>query len=98
MTSAARKAIAVIRECIASDTYAISVHFRERMDQRGLFWPDIQAVIDEPHDVVSCGEDRFDRPKWVVSGRCATDDDIEIICAIEIDNSGTEFITLYWVD
>ena len=32
----------------------------------------------------------------VISGEAAFGGDIEIVCAIEVDESGTEFITLYW--
>lgn len=68
------------------------------MDQRGLFWTDVQAVIDDPEDVRSQGMDRYGRAKWVVSGEAATGDSIEIVCAIELDETETEFITLYWDD
>ena len=86
----------MIRECIDADRYALSVHFRERMDQRGLFWPDVQAIIDQPLEVRSQGVDRYDRPKWIISGENAFGDEIEIVCAIEIDETETEFITIYW--
>jgi hypothetical protein len=78
--------------------FAVSVHFLQRMEQRGLFWPDVQAVFDDPNDVRSQGMDDFNRPKWIVSGRAATDEEIEIVCAVEFDDSETEFITLYWED
>lgn len=98
MTPEARRAVAVVRECVDADRYALSVHFSERMEQRGLFWSDVQAVIDDPQDVRSQGMDRFDRPKWVILGEAATGDEIEIVCAIEVDDSETEFITIYWED
>lgn len=96
VTAEARRAIAVIRECIESDRYALSLHFSRRMQQRGLFWPDVQAVIEDPQDVWSQGMDDYDRPKWVVCGDAAGGGEIEIVCAIESDDSGTEFITIYW--
>ena len=68
------------------------------MEQRGLFWPDVQAVIYACEDVRSEGMDRYNRPKWIICGEAANGDEIEIVCAIEIDESETEFITLYWED
>ncbi len=94
MTSEARKTLAVIRECLETDRYALTLHFSERMEQRGLFWPDVEAVIYDPGDVQSQGMDDYNRPKWIISGEAATGEEIEIVCAVEIDE--TEFITLYW--
>ena len=68
------------------------------MEQRGLFWPDVVAVIEEPAGIRSQGRDRFGRSKWVISGEAATGDEIEIVCALELDQTETEFITLYWDD
>ena len=66
------------------------------MEERGLFWVDVQAIIDQPTDVWSQGMDRYDRPKWIVAGEGALGEEIEIVCAIELDESETEFITIYW--
>jgi hypothetical protein len=98
VTPEARRAIAVIRECIDTDRYALTIHFSQRMEQRGLFWPDVQAVIDNPEDVRSQGMDEYNRPKWIIRGEPIIGDDIEIVCVIEIDETETEFITLYWED
>jgi hypothetical protein len=98
VTAEARRAIAVIHECIQTDRIALTIHFSQRMQQRGLFWPDIQAVIDDPEDVRSQGMDEFNRSKWIIVGESAIGDDIEIVCAIEIDETETEFITLFWQD
>ena len=68
------------------------------MVKRGLFWPDVEAVIDDPEEVRSDGMDDYNRPKWAICGETATSGEIEIICAVEIDDTDTEFITLYWED
>jgi len=68
------------------------------MAQRGLFWPDVRAVIDDPQDVRSQGTDDYGRPKWIFRGMTALGDGIEIVCAVEIDPAETEFIALYWED
>jgi hypothetical protein len=98
VTADARRALATIRVCVDSDRYALAIHFTDRMVERGLYWPDVESVLDGPTDVRSQGIDRFDRPKWIVAGAAADGMEIEIVCAIEVDDSGTEFITLYWED
>jgi hypothetical protein len=98
VTNQTRRTLAVIRECLASDRYAMTVHFSERMVERGLFWTDVQAVIGDPSEVRSQGTDDYDQPKWIIGGEALTGDEIEIVCAVEIDESETEFITLYWDD
>lgn len=45
MNATARKALSIIRACIASDRVIVLEHFRRRMDQRGLVWADVLAVI-----------------------------------------------------
>lgn len=91
-----RKAIRLIRKCLETDQFSTTEHFAHRMEQRGLFWPDVQAVIDKPDDVRSQGMDDYNRPKWIISGQAADGGEVEIICAVETDESGTVFITLYW--
>ena len=98
VTADARRALQIIRDCVEADHFALSFHFAERMIQRGLFWPDIMAVLDDAEDVRSQGLDRFDRPKWIVTGQAADGGQIEIVCAIESNEDGTEFITIYWED
>jgi len=100
VTPEARRAIVVIRECVESDRYALTIHFSKRLEERGLFWPDVRAVIDDPDEVWSQGMDEYGRPKWIVRGEAAIGAECEIVCAIEIDETGTqtEFITLYWQD
>lgn len=68
------------------------------MEQRGLFWPDVVSVFHEAASIRSGGTDRYGRSKWNIRGNAATDDGIEIVCAIEIDESETEFVTLYWLE
>ena len=69
-----------------------------------MFWPDIQAIIDNPREVRSQGMDDYNRPKWIINGEAASGGEIEIVCAIEsisaddTEESETEFITLYWED
>ena len=88
----------LIRECVEEDRYALTVHFTRRMEERGLFWPGVQAVIDNPQDVRPHGLDKCHRPKWIIRGTAATGDEIEIVCVLEIDETETEFITIYWDD
>lgn len=98
MTTEARWTLKIIRACIAADRFAVTRHFAERMHERGLFWPDILAVINDPSDASSEGMDHYDRPKWIIVGDAVAVGSIEIVCALEVDESETEFITLYWQD
>ena len=99
MTPEARRTLATIRQCLADDHFYVTVHFRDRLEERFLFWPDVEAVVDDPADVESKGLDDFGRPNWAVSGEAADGGDIEIICAVETDGDrGTTFVTLYWED
>jgi hypothetical protein len=98
MTGEARRTIKTVQECLAEDRYYLTAHFQQRMEQRGLFWPDVEAVIGEPKDVQSQGMDTHNRPKWTISGEAADGEDIEIVCAVETDDTQTTFITLYWED
>lgn len=87
-----------IRACVETDRYALTVHFSRRMQQRGLFRPNVRAVLDDPVDVMSQGADEYGRPKWVICGEAAIGAEVQIVCALEIDEAETEFITLYWID
>jgi hypothetical protein len=98
MDSNARRALAIIRSCVGSDRFALTVHFQERMQERGLFWPDVRAVIDDPLDIHSQGLDKYRRSKWIISGHAVGAGAISIVCGIELDRSQTEFLTLYGED
>ncbi len=97
MDAKARKALGVIQKCVAAKRYIVLPHFVQRMDRRGFFWADVLAVIDGPGDVRFDGHDRFDRPKWIVSGETIDGLDVELVCAIDRDDRGnvTVFITIY---
>jgi hypothetical protein len=106
VTPEERRTLAIVRDCIEADRFAVSRHFMERMHERALFWPDVLAVIDDPDEVHSDAMDDYNRPKWRIIGAAAGIADIEIVCAIETvkneagedEESETEFITLYWQD
>jgi len=100
VTAAARRALKIIQECLAADRFVVLPHFAKRLDQRGLFWPDIEAVIDSPQDVQRGGKDRWDRSQWILRGKAADGLDLSIVCAIDHDEPGhaTVFITIYWRD
>ena len=71
--------------------------FREQMAARGLLWPDVLAVLDDPADVREGGPETLGRPKWIVAGTAADGKGIEIVCVLDTDEHGqqTVFITLY---
>jgi uncharacterized protein DUF4258 len=97
MSPASRKALAFIHRCVRADRYVLLAHFRRRMTDRGLIWPDILAIVDAPTSVHRQGDDDFGREKWLVRGFAADGLDIEMVCAFDVGDDGdlTVFITLY---
>jgi len=93
----ARRALLTIRACLGTGRYRVLAHFMRRMDQRGLVWPDVLAVVDDPRSVRDAGRDRYGRPKWTIAGTAADGEPIELICVLDIDEHGrvTVFITIY---
>ncbi len=98
MDDAARDALSAIRRCLALERYRAGRHFIQRMDKRGLFWPDVLSVADSPAAVLDKGLDEFDRPKWLLVGNCTDGSPLSIVCALDTDAGGalTVFITIYW--
>ena len=97
MRGAARRALATIQHCVLAGQYRVLPHFLERLDRRGLFWPDVQAVLDTPRGIRYGGRDEWDRQKWFVSGSATDRLDAEIVCVMDVDESGelVLFITIY---
>jgi hypothetical protein len=98
MNRKAQKALADIRRCVATGRWRMLVHFVRRMDERGLFWPDVLAVLDSPAAVADEGPDDYGRHKWKVAGRATDGLELEIVCALDTDAAVriTVFITVYW--
>jgi hypothetical protein len=98
MNRKAQTALADIRRSVAAGRWRMLVHFAQRMDERGLFWPDVLAVLDSPAAVEDEGADDFGRPKWKLAGRATDALELEIVCVLDTDAEGrvTVFITLYW--
>jgi hypothetical protein len=97
MDAKARKALAVIQDCVEHGRYLVLPHFVDRMNDRGFFWPDVLAVVESPDDVRPDGRDEYDRPKWIISGKSADGLPVELVCVLDTDDRGhtTVFITLY---
>ncbi len=64
---------------------------------RGLLWPDVLTVLDDPADVRAGSPETLGRPKWIVAGTAADREGVEIVCVLDTDEHGlqTVFITLY---
>lgn len=97
MDAKARRALAQIQDCVAADRYLVLPHFRKRMARRGLVWPDMLAVLDDPEGVRLDGNDDWDRPKWIVKGTATDGQGIELVCVLAVGDDGdiTVFITVY---
>ena len=97
MDAKARKALSIIRKCVAAERDRLLDHFHQRLAMRGLLWSDVLTVLDKPADVRYGKLDRFDRPKWILAGKALDGLGIEIVCALDHDERGnvTVFITIY---
>ena len=97
MDAEARRALTLIRKCVATERFILSKHFSQRMEGRGLVWPDILAALDRPSSVRHGGPERLNRPKWIVAGDTADGLNIEIVCVLDEDDRGdwVVFITVY---
>jgi len=97
MDAEARRAGKVIRRCVAAGRYRALTHFTGRMDERGLFWADVLAVVDAPVDVRDGGPEQWGRPKWIVAGESSGGERLELVCVLDTDERGREtvFITIY---
>lgn len=100
MGPSARRALAGIRGCVASGRYRVLAHFVQRMDQRGLFWPDVQTVLDRPADVRAAGRDDWNREKWIIAGNTTSGQNVELVCVLDVDEDGefVLFVTAYWTE
>lgn len=97
MDAKARKALAVILECVTDDRFLVLQHFTKRMDERGYFWSDVLAILDKPSGVQFDGVDECDRPRWIITGKDLNELAVELVCVIDTDDDGnvTVFITIY---
>lgn len=97
MDAAAQEALDTIRWCVNRNRVATLPHFLERMEQRGMVWPDVLAVLDAPGEIRKGGPERFDRPKWIVTGRAADGLPVEIVCVLDRlrDGGWVLFVTIY---
>ena len=98
MEADTRRALTTIQRCIHDGRFRVLPHFLMRMDERGVFWPDILGVIDSPTGFRPDGLDRFHRDRWALSGDVEGVGEVELICVVDQNESEetTILITLYW--
>jgi len=98
MNAQAQQALTIIQVCVASGRYRVLAHFTRRMDDRGLFWPDVECVIASPSHVHDGGSDEFGRPKWILTGKATDGLALQVVCVLDADDRGhvTVFITVHW--
>jgi hypothetical protein len=70
------------------------------MDQRGLFLPDVLAIVDRPQRIRMDGLDRHDRPRCLIAGPLTDGTATELLGVIDQDRDGKVaiFITICWND
>lgn len=100
MDKPTRQALATIRRCVAADRVRLTRHFRVRLAERGVVWPDVLSVVDAPTDARGDGYDDAGRSRWIVSGHAADGAAMGLVCAIGRDDAGelTVFVTAFWED
>jgi hypothetical protein len=92
MDAEGREALATIRDLVDRDRYQLTVHFRQRLAQRGMFWSDILLILEEPDDVRENGEDDEGAERWIISGDAGLGA-IDFVVAID---HVARFVTLFW--
>lgn len=97
MDAKARRAWSSIRRCVEDGRYLVLTHFMQRMDERGLVWPDVLSVLHDPTDVRDGGPEQWGRPKWIVEGQAADGHPLSVVCVLDRDEQGrlTVFITAF---
>lgn len=98
MTPKAREALRIIRRCVARGQYSVARHFTRRMDERGMVWADVLALLDVQASVRSDGKDEYGCPKWIIAGKATDGVAVEMVCVLDADEQGryTAFVTIYW--
>ena len=93
------ESLALIRQCLATDRYRMTLHFRQRMGERGLVWADVLAVVSDPADVRYGGQDEYDRDKWIICGQAGDGLGVELVCVMDVDMQGhlVVLVTIYTV-
>ena len=94
------EALSIILECIELERFEVLEHFRSRLAQRGLFWADVLAVIENCSNAREDGIDLFGRPRWLIKGKAADDFMAELLAVLDRDDEGNAvvFITIYFED
>lgn len=98
MNKAARDALSAIGRCLEADRIRLTLHFRVRLAERGVLWPDVLTVFDKPDMAKADGFDDAGRARWIVGGKAADGEAIKLVCAVGRDDAGelTVFITAFW--
>jgi len=93
----AADALELIRRCVDDDELlVITGHFYLRMEQRGLFWTDVLAVIEEPDAMRTDGHDEHRRERWFITATAPDELPVELLCAIDSTDPLTVLVTIYW--
>lgn len=98
MDKNARQALSTIGRCLEADRIRLTLHFRVRLAERGVLWPDVLTLFDKPAKVEADGYDDAGRARWIIGGKAADGEAMSLVCAIGRDDAGelTVFITAFW--
>jgi hypothetical protein len=88
-----------VRKELDAENYVVRPHFYDRMNLRGMFWPDVLSIVEKPSAVRTDGVDQYGRERWYFRGMTTARAEVELLCVFE--NDGTDsviFWTIYWED
>lgn len=85
------------QKAFEEDNYLVREHFEDRLNERLMFWPDVQEVLDAPSCIETDGVDKYGRDRLFFNGMTTGKAEVEILVVFE--NDGTDsviFWTIYW--
>jgi hypothetical protein len=93
------EALLHVQEAVEAENYTVRDHFYDRMNLRGMFWPDVSAVVASPSNIRTDGTDEYGRERWFFKGMTTAQSEIEILVVFEGGSTGSPiFWTIYWDD
>lgn len=92
-------ALTHVQHAVEAENHFVRDHFYDRMNLRGMFWPDVLAVVESPAGVRTDGADEYGRSRWFFKGMTTAQSEVELLCVFEGDGTGSvTFWTIYWDD
>lgn len=95
MDAEAQSAWQQTRNAVAADLMVSTVHFDRNLAKRGMLWPDLLTILDEPTRLENQGIEEHGWPKWRIWGNASDGSPAAIVIALQ-DNGWVRLITIHW--